>query len=99
MPTFPCTSCGACCKSLKGVKEYKELDRGDGVCIYFDENNLLCSIYEKRPLKCRVDEMYYLYFKGDMTLEEYYNINVQACNLLQEKQGVDPKYKIGHTRV
>ena len=35
-----------------------ELDRWDGVCRYLQNN--LCSIYEHRPLVCRIDENYEL---------------------------------------
>lgn len=94
MSGFPCTQCGVCCKSLRGVEEYKELDRGDGVCLYLDEDSLRCGIYEKRPLKCRVDDMYEAYCGERMTLQEFYHLNAKACNLMQETYGVERKYRV-----
>lgn len=50
--TFPCTRCGACCRSLANVPALAELDRGDGVCVNLrgelgEEHS--CAVYEDRP--------------------------------------------------
>lgn len=45
---FECDKCGECCRHLKDILIYAELDRGDGICRYLKGN--LCSIYEERPL-------------------------------------------------
>lgn len=79
---FPCDKCGACCRNLHLSPLYAELDRGDGVCKYLSGN--LCSIYESRPLLCRVDECYEKFFKDVMPLEEYYRLNQEACQLLKK---------------
>lgn len=81
---FPCSQCGQCCRHLKGVALYADLDRGDGVCRYLKGN--LCSIYKIRPLKCRIDESYELFFKDKMTREEFYELNLEVCRRLQKKQ-------------
>ena len=83
---FVCTKCGACCRNLGGSSIYASLDRGDGVCMYLDGN--LCSIYEKRPLLCRVDESYNLLWRNKMSIEEYYERNFAACTELKKMQGV-----------
>ena len=60
---FPCTSCGACCKNIAGIKELESFDLGNGVCRFLDSNNM-CSIYDSRPSICRVDIMFEkVYFK------------------------------------
>ena len=82
---FKCIMCGECCRNLNKSKLYDDLDRGDGVCKYLVDN--LCSIYDNRPLLCRVDESYYAFFKGDYSLEEYYNLNYLACKKIQKKRG------------
>lgn len=64
---------------------YSDLDRGDGICKYFDTDNKLCSIYETRPLKCNIDKSYELYFKDQLTRDEYYEINYRACKELKKK--------------
>lgn len=78
---FSCDKCGACCQNLHLSPLYAELDRGDGVCKYLSEN--LCSIYESRPLLCRVDESYEKFFKEVMSIEEYYRINLDVCKKLK----------------
>ena len=80
---FQCSKCGKCCKNINKSNLYKELDRGDGVCVYLDGN--LCSIYENRPLLCRIDESYDVYFKEKYSKEDYYQLNYNACEKLQEK--------------
>ena len=78
---FKCDRCGACCRHLDLSKLYAELDRGDGTCKYLSGN--LCSIYEKRPLLCRVDESYQKFFKEVMSIDTYYRINREACQKLK----------------
>ena len=79
---FECDSCGLCCMNIYKSEIYSELDRGDGVCEYLSGN--LCSIYENRPLLCRIDECYELFFKDTMSLEEYYRLNIEECEKLKK---------------
>ena len=81
---FKCDQCGLCCRSLKGNSLYADLDRGDGVCKYLKGN--LCSIYEQRPLFCRVDDCYELFFKDQYTREEFYEKNYEICRYLKTKK-------------
>ena len=55
---FPCTACGACCRSLGDSPLLATLDRGDGVCRHLDEGSNLCRIYDERPETCRVADMH-----------------------------------------
>lgn len=80
---FHCDQCGACCRNLKLFPLYAELDRGDGVCKYLSGN--LCSIYDERPVLCRVDESFQLFFSDLLTKEEYYRLNYEACDRLKKK--------------
>ena len=80
---FKCSQCGECCRHLDRSELYRELDRGDGVCRYLKGN--LCSIYENRPLLCRIDESYDKYFSEIYTRDEYYRLNEQACKILQSE--------------
>lgn len=81
---FQCDQCGICCRNLNKSPIYQELDSGNGVCKYLEGN--LCRIYDNRPLLCRVDESYKVYFKETMTKEEYYKLNYEACKKLKENQ-------------
>ncbi|MCT7576281.1 YkgJ family cysteine cluster protein [Aliarcobacter butzleri] len=91
---FPCTSCGVCCQNISHITELKDFDLGDGICKYFNKQSMTCKIYDIRPDVCRVDLMfekeYYKYYDK----EEFYRLNVQVCNKLQEKFNLDKKYRI-----
>lgn len=81
---FKCNQCSECCRNLNKSELYAQLDRGDGVCRHLDGN--ACSIYEDRPLLCRIDEGYNAYFKYTYSLEEYYRLNYEVCKKLQTKE-------------
>ena len=81
---FVCECCGECCRNLSLSPIYKHLDRGDGACMYLAGNR--CSIYGERPLICRVDESYKVFFSERMTLEEYYQKNYEMCKELKQKR-------------
>jgi len=82
---FRCLKCGACCSQLHlfhGM--FDDLDRGDGVCRHFNKEKKLCSIYDERPLKCRVEEGYQL-FRKQISYEEYILRNKEMCHFLQQE--------------
>ncbi|PJJ30150.1 YkgJ family cysteine cluster protein [Lacrimispora celerecrescens] len=81
---FPCDKCGECCKNLNKSPVYAELDRGDGICLHLHKN--LCSIYETRPLICRIDNCYELFFKDSMTKAEFYSLNHAVCIKLKNHE-------------
>ena len=81
---FECQKCGNCCRHLNGLELYKDLDRGDGVCKYLEGNN--CSIYDDRPVLCRVDECYEKYFADLYTRDEYYRLNYEACKAMLKEE-------------
>ncbi len=82
MEEFKCNKCGACCKNVGLNEESSFLDRGDGVCKYYDEK-VMCKIYEFRPEICRVEKMYRKY-KNKMSYEEYLKLNYDTCEELRE---------------
>lgn len=61
------------------------LDRGDGICKFFDDGKSLCSVYENRPIECNVDAMYDRFFAEKMIREEYYEMNYAGCRALREQ--------------
>lgn len=81
---FSCDMCGKCCRNLQLSEIYSSLDDGTGKCIYLNGNQ--CSIYNDRPLICKVDESYEVFFKDIMSKEEYYRINYEVCNKLKHKE-------------
>lgn len=91
---FPCTVCGECCRQVSLAEETRWLDRGDGACRNFDEQSNLCKIYDERPLTCRVDEMFDAQYHKSFTRSEFYRVNAECCNIMQEKAGLDCKFRI-----
>lgn len=79
---FKCDRCGQCCRNIGMSPIYAELNDGTGKCKYLNGN--LCSIYNERPLLCRIDEGYEAFFKGTMTKEEYYRLNYEVCDKLKK---------------
>lgn len=91
MNKFPCTSCGACCSTIEGIAFLKEYNK-NGQCNKLENDK--CTIYESRPLMCRIDDSYDKLFSSYMTREEFYHQNAKACNVLQEKLNIDEKYRV-----
>ncbi len=81
---FKCSSCGLCCKNLNQL--YSDLDRGDGICKHLNVDKNLCNIYNKRPLKCNIDESYKTIYSKSLSIEEYYELNYAACHELQKRE-------------
>ncbi|MBE6097964.1 MAG: YkgJ family cysteine cluster protein [Schwartzia succinivorans] len=85
MRIFQCDKCGLCCQSLSANEMYKHLDRGDGICRYYDEQTKLCSIYNERPIICNVDQYYETKLKFVVDKEIYYKKNYTVCEELKSK--------------
>ena len=80
---FKCDKCGEFCRNLHKSPLYKDLHDGDGVCRYLKGNE--CSIYENRPLICRIDDSYEVFFKQELSYEEYLQLNYESCKILKGK--------------
>jgi Fe-S-cluster containining protein len=91
--SFPCTACGLCCQQLTGVSVLSHLDRGDGTCVHYSAV-LGCEVYENRPVACRIDEGFRVFAKDRMTLEDFYRLNAEVCNQLQESAGLPPIFRV-----
>lgn len=79
---FTCDKCGECCRHVNLSAIYRYLDRGDGICKYLRGN--LCSIYDTRPLLCRVNESYETFFKNFIVREEYDKANTENCKKMKQ---------------
>jgi Fe-S-cluster containining protein len=91
---FPCTSCGLCCQNISNIKELKDFDLGNGICKYFDSLSNSCSIYENRPVICRVDEMYDIEYNKYFTKKDFYIQNAMVCNKLQDKYKLNDSFRV-----
>jgi len=83
---FPCISCGLCCQkiNLSPKKVHREMDSGDGVCIYLKRNT--CSIYETRPVECNI-KLSYVEYSHIFSQSEYILLNINACLGLMREVG------------
>jgi len=79
---FPCNSCGKCCRNVDLSEETSYLNRGDAVCKFFNEDTNLCTIYNKRPLVCRVKEYYKQHLSDKYGWDEFVKINLIVCENL-----------------
>ncbi|WP_159991818.1 YkgJ family cysteine cluster protein [Pelistega ratti] len=79
---FPCNACGKCCRNVHLSEQTKFLDRGDGICHYFNESTNLCNIYETRPLVCRVEQYYQTYLSDKYEWDDFIKINLEICEKL-----------------
>uniref|UniRef100_A0A7N0U645 Uncharacterized protein n=1 Tax=Kalanchoe fedtschenkoi TaxID=63787 RepID=A0A7N0U645_KALFE len=83
--------CGACCKLDKGpsfgtpeeifddpvdVELFKSMVGSDGWCIHYDKATRTCSIYERRPYFCRVEEQVFQNLYGI----DKKRFNKEACS-------------------
>jgi len=82
---FPCNQCGLCCQKVGNYPLGRQLDRGDGVCRYYDIDTHLCRIYEHRPIFCNVDAYYDRYLTKRMSREAWYAMNQKVCGMLQQE--------------
>jgi Fe-S-cluster containining protein len=86
---FPCNNCGACCKSIRLSPLTDWLDRGDGVCKHFDENQNTCTIYENRPEICNVRTMYEKHYKTEFDWSNFVAVNQKSCVELLNQQSCE----------
>lgn len=87
MLMFLCDKCGFCCEHIDKSEIDEGLNRGDGVCKYFDEMTRLCKIYHNRPIYCNVDKFYETFLAGKYSRDEYYAVNYESCKKLKERYG------------
>ena len=76
---FLCDGCGLCCCNVGHIEE---LNSVNGICINYDKTTKKCTIYDNRPLVCRVDALFDE-IKPSMTWEELCYENYQACEKLK----------------
>ena len=79
---FPRKACGKCCRKVNLSIQTQFLDRGDSVCRYLNEQTNLCSIYENRPIVCRIEDYYKAYLSDQIEWIDFIEINQIICNEL-----------------
>ena len=84
--SFPCTACGQCCKNVHLSEQTNYLNRGDGTCRHFDDESLLCNIYEQRPLICRIEEYHEKYLSHLYEWDGFVKMNLEVCEQLKSEK-------------
>ena len=104
MNSFPCTSCGQCCRNVHYLLDmpddgsvYSELIRRfpyntneDGSCEMLTDDGL-CSVYENRPLLCNLKLAALLV---GYTNDDWMKLQATECNSMIKEAGLDEKYKV-----
>lgn len=102
---FGCTKCGACCRKIDIAVQNTWMMEGFGVNIKelsfpykWDEQGTCeklidnkCSVYNDRPLLCRIDKIIELI---GVDKEEFYSLTKASCNGLMKAEGIYEEYKI-----
>ena len=83
---FPCTGCGACCRSIRLSEFTVALDRGDGTCRHLDDNHNTCTIYDSRPTICNIQRTYEQTYKPIVSWSKFVALNQIACGELLRKR-------------
>ncbi|MEE6076862.1 YkgJ family cysteine cluster protein [Avibacterium paragallinarum] len=78
------TNCGRGSRRVNLSEQTRFLDRGDGVCHHFNERTNLCSIYQNRPLVCRVKDYYLAHLSNQYSWEEFVRLNIEVCEILKK---------------
>lgn len=81
---FPCSQCGLCCQQVRRSNLTTHLDRGDGICQYFDANSNGCTIYDQRPEICRIEKQFIINYADQYSWAEFVDLNLQVCKQLIE---------------
>lgn len=82
---FPCTGCGACCRSVRLSELTASFDRGDGTCRHFDDIQNACTIYDDRPDICNIHRSYDQHYASQVSWPEFVRVNKIACDELMKQ--------------
>lgn len=86
-----CKRCGHCCFTItQNPQLFDGMIDDHGGCLHFDHERRLCKVYERRPLMCRVDDLYDALYTGVCTRAEYYAAQAASCLLIRTLAKVAP---------
>ena len=91
--SFPCSQCGLCCQHIDKVAQLHDYQLASGNCRFYAEG-VGCTIYENRPVVCKVDVGYEKFFSTIISKKDYYKENANTCNKLQILYGLDEKFRV-----
>ena len=67
---------------VKLINEFPYELNKDGSCSMLGEDGL-CSVYDERPIICRVDDIYERFYAKIMSKEQFNTVTHQACDHLK----------------
>lgn len=84
--TYKCENCGACCRFGNPGRFDPNIVNEHGDCIYLDLKTKLCTIYENRPIFCRLHEWYSITYDPELVpFDVYVILQKIGCDKLREK--------------
>ena len=92
MTPFPCTSCGVCCRHVDRLHASAAFPYANtnGVCEKLGSDDR-CTVYEDRPLACRVDALGAALGVGRA---EWHALTATLCNQIQRTAGLPSRWRV-----
>lgn len=90
---FECIACGACCRRAGLIPGFPEPTDETGRCVHLMPDNR-CSIYERRPLICNVDQVWDEHLAGTITRERWHRLIHAGCNEMMRVDGIPHAFAI-----
>ena len=94
MTKFPCTKCGLCCMRAGALEDFPHEVDYNGVCSKYDRENKECTIYEDRPMICRIDDYHTKYLSANIDINIWHYHNAQMCNKMITQAGIDKSFLV-----
>jgi Fe-S-cluster containining protein len=66
----------------------------NGVCSKLDKKNMTCTIYEDRPMICRIDDYHKKYLSANVDLSIWHKYNADMCNKMINQAGIDKSFLV-----
>jgi len=66
----------------------------NGVCSKFDKGKRECTIYEDRPMICRIDDYHAKYLSANVDINIWHHQNAKMCNDMITLAGMDKSYLV-----
>lgn len=81
---YKCENCGACCRFWNPAKYDPTIVDKNGNCKYLDLNTKKCTIYDNRPIFCRIEAWYHANedINKNYSYEEFIRQQKIGCDIL-----------------
>lgn len=109
MNSFPCSSCGQCCRVVGFMLSLREhmkpedecyeefisfpYEANEGICSQLQDDNT-CGVFDNRPNLCKSEFMFEKYFSKRLTKNQYHFDLAANCNELIKMGKLPDKYLV-----